>query len=1551
MNKLKVLIISCLSILLCVSLAAKNLPEKSLQVKTISTESTELVFKLPVYNITSHFDDNKIFNQIEISEGIMTGKAGYPELPVYSATIAIPFGSNVSISDIVFEKVKTINDIRILPVQNYQSTNHFFDYDSDFYDTKSNITVFPETSFSVSDVQTIRDMQVISITINPMRYFPSENKLEVTENLRIKINHQSHNLTPSYTFSPKISKAFEKIYENLIDNYEQVRVLNPVYQEPSLLIIYGGTPDATLLNNLVVWKKQRGYHVQTASTATTGTTTSNIKNYIQNAYNTWDNPPEFVMIIGDTNGTYAVPTFSLTYGFGSSGAGDYPYTHMSIGGVQDLLGDIFIGRLSVENNNHLTNMINKILQYEKNPLQAGTDWFTNNLLVGDSQSSGISTYIINRYIKSLLQDYDPAHNFTELYSSGVSATTMQNTMSSGILHFNYRGYIGMSGFSSTNVSQLTNVNKLTNCNWITCSTGAFTGSSIIEDVTRHATTSGGLAGAITAVGMSTSTTHTAYNNALNGAIFYGLYPADMPTMGQALLFSKLYLISVYGGSEIEAANSSSQWLNLMGDPSLNLYKTTPKTFSTSIPQTLSLGSESLRLVVKDNNGNNIPDAWVTISKMDGSYISKALSNHNGIAFLEIDPQQSGTLAIVISKEGFAPKIGGVTTQQGSKIGIQSYTINDINGNNNQQINPGESISLNLNIKNYTSSNYTNLNASVSSESEYVSFTNSTFTIGTLNSGQASLFSNVFMIHISSQTPDKILLPFTITIASGSGGIGSQAWTSYITPQVKGIDINIENIIYPNSQNYVDYEQNSPIYFSLKNTGNITANNLNAILRSGSSFLIVPDSTAYIGNVNVGQTVTHINDTFTIFVSDNVIPGMRLDAKLIIYNSNGYEEEIPIKINIGNKDNSDPTGPCDYGYFIYDCSDLNYDDVPVYNWQDIKNIGQNTGIADVNGSQEEDSETVTLPFTASYYGQQYSNITICSNGWLVFGQTAQKDFRNLLLPGPIAPKAMIAPYWTDLVVGGSQGGGVYTYHNQQDNTFIIQWDKAKLVTGYSGGSVTVGDSVSFQVIIYDPLHHSTINGDSPIKIQYRRFLPGIPGSNSHPFNYITVGFQDHTEKKGLTYVYNNEYSAGSTPLTSGKALYITQTELSDLKTQRINMTEGWNIFSVNISPENINFLQVTEALRAQGYLQKIQNEYGNSLEFMPHLGQWVNNIGNIMLTEGYRTRVNSDCQLRVKGNHIDLPLTIDLTEGWNLISFPYNYEISAMTIFNELIASNKLIKVIDESGQSLESIPVIGWVNNIGNFKPGKGYAVKVNQNSFLTYSNNVTRGGIAKKIINNPKYWEKVWSGNGLNHFNLFILTDNFAENTFKAGDEIAVFDGDICVGLAVYQEGDNYLSLISSMNDIYNEKTDGYIPGNNFSIKVYFTDTDEIQTPDYEILQGTNVFQSEATSVIRLLSNNSESETNNPYLNGIDAIYPNPFNPETNINFSVSQDSYTEITIFNIKGQKVKTLLSEFLKSGNHQVSWSGEDNVNNKVSSGVYFVKFTNKDIQQIKKILLIK
>jgi hypothetical protein len=85
---------------------------------------------------------------------------------------------------------------------------------------------------------------------------------------------------------------------------------------------------------------------------------------------------------------------------------------------------------------------------------------------------------------------------------------------------------------------------------------------------------------------------------------------------------------------------------------------------------------------------------------------------------------------------------------------------------------------------------------------------------------------------------------------------------------------------------------------------------------------------------------------------------------------------------------------------------------------------------------------------------------------------------------------------------------------------------------------------------------------------------------------------------------------------------------------------------------------------------------------------------------------------------------------------------------------------------------------------------------------------------------------------------------------------------------------------------------------------------------------------------------------------YPNPFNPETSIVYELAKPSVIELTIFNTKGQKVKTLLKRNLQAGEYRTVWDGKDENGQSVSSGIYLYKLNvNGKTEGVKRCLLLK
>ncbi len=93
------------------------------------------------------------------------------------------------------------------------------------------------------------------------------------------------------------------------------------------------------------------------------------------------------------------------------------------------------------------------------------------------------------------------------------------------------------------------------------------------------------------------------------------------------------------------------------------------------------------------------------------------------------------------------------------------------------------------------------------------------------------------------------------------------------------------------------------------------------------------------------------------------------------------------------------------------------------------------------------------------------------------------------------------------------------------------------------------------------------------------------------------------------------------------------------------------------------------------------------------------------------------------------------------------------------------------------------------------------------------------------------------------------------------------------------------------------------------------------------------------------------PAVSMLQGNYPNPFNPETTIAFSTKENGPVSIDIFNVKGQKVRTLVNDNMEAGNHTVVWNGQNDNGKNVASGVFFYRMKSGKYSSTKKMILMK
>ncbi len=416
----------------------------------------------------------------------------------------------------------------------------------------------------------------------------------------------------------------------------------------------------------------------------------------------------------------------------------------------------------------------------------------------------------------------------------------------------------------------------------------------------------------------------------------------------------------------------------------------------------------------------------------------------------------------------------------------------------------------------------------------------------------------------------------------------------------------------------------------------------------------------------------------------------------------------------------------------------------------------------------------------------------------------------------------------------------------------------------------------------------------------------------------------------TWITNGKYAAGATAVVE----IVSYTEY----TQSIPLIKGTNLFSSYVLPSNPSFSVIMKPLCDQGALPKVTDESGKTFSYSTTTKSWVNNIGSLTKTEGYSISVSFNSTLVLTGRLVALPLDIPLKPGWNFISFPYLTQVNAMSVIQSLITQNKLVKVQDEKGYTLEKIKSV-WRNSIGNFVPGKSYKINVNAACTLTIQKSYLKSAVNMAQPDKTGFFMTTYEGNGSDHMNINLI--GIGEAGFSVGDELAAFDGKICVGSLKLDEdhfSKGMASLIASYTDDLTNQ-DGFIEGH--AIQIYsWNKLNGIKSAAMtEVIDGKMKYEKNASVLVQLksISTGIQNMDNSIRFD----IFPNPAKNTILVRFSKMPEIGSTIEILDISGRIIVSRVVHGI---------SEEFNVENQ-SAGLYLVKSNLGSDAIIQKLFITK
>ncbi|RLC50655.1 MAG: hypothetical protein DRH79_07305, partial [Candidatus Cloacimonadota bacterium] len=936
--------------------------------------------------------------------------------------------------------------------------------------------------------------------------------------MEVEVSVSGNRGTNIKTTDRKKSRTFEALYRSSILNYDSFLSRDDEFQQPSYLFIYPNNASVlSTLEYLTDWKREKGFNVVSASTAETGTSLNQIKSYIQDAYDNWENKPEFICLVGDASGTFNIPTAYV-----DGGEGDHFYTMLE---GNDILADAFIGRLSFNSILELQTIVAKILHYEKEPYLDQTEWYEKALLVGDPSQSGPSVIDTNIFIKDMILQHNPDFDITEVYS-GPWVSQMASGINGGASYFNYRGFAGMSGWNNSNINSLTNGFILPLAVSISCNIGNFALETSVSEAFLRAGSPSVPKGAIAAISTATPHTHTCFNNIVDAGIYYGIFSKGIYNIGGALVNGKNDLYLNYPDNPANKVAQFSYWNNLMGDPGLELWTAIPEEIFVAAPSEINVGNNFTEIQVTNSSGDALSNAWVTI--VTDEIQTTAFSDENGFVLLPFAPENTGTAILTVTKHNFIPNISEIEIVENDVfINHSDFQIDDSAGNNDGNINPNETIAFGIELNNYGTSTANGVSAVLSCESDDINISNNSADYGTINSGGSTYANDDFTFTVDGDVYGGQEIIFSLEIEDDN----SNVWNDNLILIVSAPNMLINNYEIQGN-GIIDPGNIRNLTITLENIGQTTANSVSGVLSCADSRIEIIDDYANYGNINIGQSVENSADQFTISADLSLITGMQILMLLTISDIAGYDEVQTFLLSIGEVSVENPLGPDEYGYYCYDDSDVGYLETPEYDWIDISSTGTNLNFND-NGNTGQ-TTTINLPIEFLFYGETYDQLSICSNGWVAPGETDNTSFMNWNIPGPSGPSPIIAVFWDDL-----KTGDVYYKYDASLDALIVQWDN--MINEYNN------DPETFQVILYDVDSNPTYLGDSVIKMQYQEVNNVDVGSYTGFFVdhglYATVGIENPDGTIGLGYTCNNQYPTAAKILEDEMAIVFTGEHLT------------------------------------------------------------------------------------------------------------------------------------------------------------------------------------------------------------------------------------------------------------------------------------------------------------------------------------------------------------------------------------------------------------------------
>jgi len=595
-------------------------------------------------------EEGRGFTRLSIHGLGTSGEIGTPEMPAWRRFIEVPLNAADVRLTIVDKDARTLDAPSVgvahsvYPVQPPRvklpphGAEEPFAWNKASYARKTGVR---PAEVELAPVGVLRGRRLYMVTLYPFDYSPAKHRLTVRESVVFDVRWTSGNAEGTERGQRYRSPLFDSVVNEFVLNAEPDRSKTLPAPPIGYLIItdpaYAANAD---LADFVDWKTERGFHTTLVTTGDTGTTTTSIKAYIQDAYDTWIVPPTFVLLIGDTG---AIPHWVGT----QTDNPDTDLYYTTVDGAEWNTPDIAIGRFAVSSAAELGNVIKKTLDYEQGLWPGGYEgWEQHATFMAGNDNFSITEGTHNTVISNHLDPGGYTSDKLYMVTYGATRSDVSTAVNAGRSLAVYSGHgaetswVDGPPFSQANVGALTN-EVYPFVMSFACLTGQYSLSECFGE-TWLRDESGSLA-----FYGSSVTSYWDQDDILERGIFEGAFDNDMTLLPQMCAYGMQSLYTEYGGEPPSPVHRYFEMYNLLGDPTVDLYMGAAGTLTVSHPTVIPAGAPTFTVDVAQDG------ALVALSQ-DGTLLGAAVSSGGSAVVTISPPVLTGEVLVTVTRHNYTP---------------------------------------------------------------------------------------------------------------------------------------------------------------------------------------------------------------------------------------------------------------------------------------------------------------------------------------------------------------------------------------------------------------------------------------------------------------------------------------------------------------------------------------------------------------------------------------------------------------------------------------------------------------------------------------------------------------------------------------------------------------------------------------------------------------------------------------------------------------------------------------------------------------------------------